>query len=305
MATVNLTEIPQADELYMIAGWRQWADAGSVSSTLPRYLIDQTKARKIGTLDADQCYLFQIPGTHDLVRPVIALEEGLPKSLNNHENEIYFTPQNDGKGIVIFLGDEPHLGAETYAKGILEIARQLKVKRIVGLGGVYAELPYDKERPVSMLYSLPEMRDEFKKYAVSMSNYNGGASIGTVIAYAAQQAKMEYVSFYAFAPTYNFGQFSETATGIRIENDFVAWLGVMRRIAYMLGWEFDLSDLEAKADKLISVMDEKVDELEQEAPQLDIRGYLEGLSADFTETVFLPLDDVWEEELRNLFDDMG
>ncbi len=305
MATVNLTEIPKADEMYMIAGWRQWADAGSVSSTLPRYIIDQTNARKIGTLDADPCYLFQIPGTHDLVRPVIELKEGLPKSLNKHENEIYYTRQNDGKGIVIFVGDEPHLGAETYARGVLDIARQLKVKRIVGLGGVYAELPYDKERPVSMLFSLPRMRGEFDKYAVSMSNYSGGASIGTMIAYAAQQANMEYVSFFAFAPTYNFGQFSDTATGIRIENDFVAWLGIMRRIAYMLGWDLDLNDLEAKADKLISVMDEKVDELEQEAPQLDIRGYLDGLAAEFTENVFLPLDDVWEEELRNLFDDKG
>ena len=304
MAKVNLTEKPQAEEMYMIAGWRQWADAGSVSSTLPRYIIDQTNARKIGTLDADPCYLFQIPGTHDLVRPVIELDEGLPKSLNKHENEIYYIDVNDGKGIVIFIGDEPHLGAETYANGVLQIARDLNVQRIVGLGGVYAELPYDKERPVSMLFSLPEMRDEFEKYAVSMSNYNGGASIGTVIAYAAQQEGMEYVSFYAFAPTYNFGQFSETATGIRIENDFLAWLGVMRRVSYMLGWEFDLSDLEAKAERLVTVMDEKVDELEREAPQLDIRAYLEGLAADFTETVFLPLDDVWEEEVRTLFDDL-
>jgi hypothetical protein len=28
-----------------------------------------------------------------------------------------------------------------------------------------------------------------------------------------------------------------------------------------------------------------------------------GLSEDFTETTFEPLDDVWEDELRRLFDD--
>jgi hypothetical protein len=37
--TVEFTEHPQAKRLYMLAGWRQWADAGSMSSGLPQYLI--------------------------------------------------------------------------------------------------------------------------------------------------------------------------------------------------------------------------------------------------------------------------
>jgi len=62
---------------YMIAGWHEWADAGAVSSGLPQYLIDETRARKIGEIAPDGFYLFQIPGTHHLLRPVVQLEEGL------------------------------------------------------------------------------------------------------------------------------------------------------------------------------------------------------------------------------------
>ena len=29
---VELWEKPEADEVYMLAGWQQWADAGSISS---------------------------------------------------------------------------------------------------------------------------------------------------------------------------------------------------------------------------------------------------------------------------------
>ena len=47
---VVLTEKPQAEEIYMLAGWRQWADAGSVSSELPPYWIEQLGARKIGEI---------------------------------------------------------------------------------------------------------------------------------------------------------------------------------------------------------------------------------------------------------------
>ena len=68
---LELWERPVAEEIYMLVGWRQWADAGSMSSGLPRYLVRQTGARKIGQLRSDDFYLFQVPGTHDLVRPVV------------------------------------------------------------------------------------------------------------------------------------------------------------------------------------------------------------------------------------------
>ena len=45
---LKLWEIPTTKELYMIVGWNQWADAGSISSGLPRYLIKKADAQKIG-----------------------------------------------------------------------------------------------------------------------------------------------------------------------------------------------------------------------------------------------------------------
>ena len=288
------------EEMYMIAGWRQWADAGTISSGLPRYLVKQMDAEKIGELDMDDAYIFQIPGTHDLVRPVVKMEDGYPESLDEPSNEIYFA-EVGGKGIVIFLGDEPHLKAKKYANIFFELAKTLKVKRIISLGGVYGELPFDKERSVSVIYSLPHMRPEFDKYSVRTSDYQGGSSIGTYLAKSAEKHAMEYVGFYAFVPTYDFSQMVQNnMTGLRIENDFMAWIGVMRRINFMLGLDFSLTDLQERCDKLLTAMDEKVDELEKLAPQMNIREYMDRLSADFEEQQFVPLDSVWEEELRNL-----
>ena len=55
---VFLKEKPAAQ--YLIAGWRrQWSDGGSISSGLPRYLIDKLDAREIGQLGEEvsrQCY---------------------------------------------------------------------------------------------------------------------------------------------------------------------------------------------------------------------------------------------------------
>jgi proteasome assembly chaperone (PAC2) family protein len=299
---LDLWEQPNAEEIYMIGGWRQWADAGSISSSLPRYLARKSSARQIGTIRPDGFYLFQFPGTHDLVRPVVKFDEGHPESLSTPSNELFYAG-DERRGYVYFIGDEPHLDAERYVATFLEAARQLGVKRIVTFGGVYGELPYDKERTVSGIYSLPHLRQELENLAVSLSDYHGGASIGSYVCKRASEQEIEHISFYAFVPTYDFSAVNEIGNAIRIENDYMAWLGVMRRVIYMLNMDFDLSDLERKSRRLIKIVDAKVDELDGMAPQLGVRDYLDRLSDEFAEVTFQPLDDVWEEEFRRLFED--
>lgn len=300
--TWELTERPEAQQVYMIAGWRQWADAGSVSSGLPQYLIQQTHARQIGTIRPDGFYLFQIPGTHDLVRPVVKFIEGYPELLETPHNDVFYSGDSQ-QGMVYFLGDEPHLDIERYIAAVLQIAKALNVKRIVGLGGVYGELPYNKERMISSNYSLSQMKDEIGSLAVTHSDYHGGASIGSYLCRRAGEQGIEYVGLYAFVPTYSLSEFTQSGNSIRIENDFMAWLGIMRRINHMLKTHFDLTDLTGRSEKLIQVMDDKVDELERESPNLGVRDYFTRLADEFTEVPFEPLGDVWEQELRRLLDD--
>lgn len=299
---LEIWEQPESEEMYMIVGWRQWADAGSVSSGLPRYLIQETKARQIGVIHPDGFYLFQIPGTHDLVRPVVRFEDGYPESLEERQNEIYFAG-DEKRGVIIFLGDEPHLGIDRYIDALLDTAEFLGVRRIIGLGGVYGELPYDKERPISCMYSLRELRAETERLAVTLSDYHGGASIGSYLCQRAGERGMGYVGFYAIVPTYDFSNVPQIGNAIRIENDYTAWLGIMRRINHMLNIDFDVADLEQKSRRLVQVVDAKVDELDDMAPQLEVREYLERIAEEFTEVPFEPLDEMWEEELRRLFDD--
>lgn len=299
---LELWEKPEADRIYMLAGWRQWADAGSASSGLPQYLIQQTKAHKIGQIRPDGFYLFQIPGTHDLVRPIVKFDEGYPQSLETQRNEFYYTGDSQS-GMVIFLGDEPHLDIERYTAALLDAAETLKVRRIVCFGGVYGELPYNKERHISCNYSLPRLKDELNVMAVSFSDYHGGASIGSYLCRRASEREMEYVGMYALVPTYDFSSLAQAGNTIRIENDFMAWFGIMRRVNFMLKTNFSLSDLARKSERLIEVVDAKVEELDSVAPQLGVKEYLARLSDEFTEMTFDPLDDVWEQELRRLFDE--
>jgi proteasome assembly chaperone (PAC2) family protein len=301
---VELWEKPVAEEKYMIAGWHQWADAGSTSSGLPQYLIHQTGARKIGEIKPDGFYLFQVPGTHHLLRPAIKLDEGYRQELTSRRNELFYAG-DDRKGLLIFLGEEPHLNVERYAAAFFNVVKELSVKRVVAVGGVYGAMPYDKDREVSCVYSLRGMKDELAKYAVKFSNYEGGATIGTYLVDRAEQRGVEFLDFYAFVPAYDFSQLSTGLQGVRVENDFKAWYDLMRRFNHMFDLGIDLSDLERQSDELTSSMDSKIAELEREMPQLKVREYMEELARDFTEMPFMPLDEVWERELGDLFKDMN
>ncbi len=300
---VDLQEIPQAKEIYMIAGWRQWADAGNISSGVPEYLVQLTEARKIGDISPNGYYIFQVPGTHHLLRPVVQLEEGYRVSLERKQNEIFYAG-NEEKGLVIFLGDEPHLNVERYAEAFFEIVTRLKVKRVAAVGGVYGSLPYDKERDISVVYSLRRMKAELDNYAVRFSNYEGGATIGAYLLDHAEKKEIEFLAMYAFAPAYDFsGEQAMQMQGLRIENDFKAWYDILRRLKAMMGLGLDLSELEEQSIELVTMMDEKIDELSVELPELELEQYFAQIGEQYEERPFFELGAVWEDELRDLFSD--
>ena len=301
---VELWEQPTAKENYMIVGWHQWADAGAISSGLPQYIINRTGAKKIGKIKPHGFYLFQIPGTHHFLRPEIKLKEGYRQELQVHKNEIFYA-RGEEKGLVIFLGDEPHLSADRYGEAFFDVVEALNVKRVAAIGGVYGPMPYEKDREISCVYSLRRMKVELNNYAVKFSNYEGGTTIGTYLVDKAEQREIEFFIFYAFVPSYDFGQLSlSTQQGVRIETDFKAWYDLMRRFNHMFKLGLDLSELEQESDELVRSMQTKIAELEKKLPQLNVKKYMQEVAKDFTEMPFMPLDDVWERELGDLFDDL-
>ncbi len=298
---LELFDVATCDEMYMIVGWRQWADAGSISSGLPDYLVQKTGAVPLGEIRNDGFYIFQIPGTHHMVRPLVKFEQGYPESLAGQSNQFYYT-ENNQRGVVIFIGDEPHMDAERYIRTLLEAAKRLKVRRIIGLGGVYGMVPYEKERTISCNYSLPWMKDEVVGLAVSLTDYHGGASIGSYLCKRAGDQGIEYVGLYGFVPMYDLSGAMQANKTVRVENDYSAWLGILRRINYMLKVNFNVTDLTMRASLLARGIRSRLDEIERDSPQLEVAEYIRKLSEDFVEQPFIPLDDVWEENLKQIFD---
>jgi len=298
---VELCEKPSAART-MIAGWHQWADAGSVSSGLPQYLIDRTNARHIGSIQPDSFYLFQIPGAHHFLRPVVKLREGYRQALESRKNEFFYAG-DERRGFLVFCGEEPHQNEDRYAEAFLDAVEELGVKRIAAVAGVYGQVPYDRDRDVSCVYSLPEMKDDLSQYALRFSNYEGGATISTYLADRAESRNIEFFALYALVPAYSFSTSAMAVHQMAMEEDFKAWHDLMKRLNRMFDLGLDLSDLDRQGRELVATWTSQIDHLAQTMPQLGVRDYMEQVNAEFAGESPDQLSDVWEEALRDLFED--
>ena len=82
---------------------------------------------------------------------------------------------------------------------------------------------------------------------------------------------------------------------MRVERDWKGWYDIMRRIDHMLGLELDLTDLDERSRELVDAWERRINELEEEHPELNVKAYVEKLAQDFDEQPFIPLDDAWDE----------
>lgn len=305
---VELWERPAATRC-MIAGWQQWADAGSVSSGLPQYLVKQTHARKVGCIAPDGFYMFQIPGAHHLLRPVVKLNEGHSEMLQRRTNEFFYAKGVRGgvgderEDLLLFLGEEPHLHEDRYAEAFFDAASALGVEKVAAVAGVYGPVPYDRDRDISCVYSLPEMKRKLAPYDLRFSNYEGGTTISTYLADQAEARGIEFFALYALVPAYDFSMRSLVVQRIAINEDFKAWYDLVDRLNRILDLELDLTDLAELSEDLIGGWAEKMSQLEQTVPQLDVQDYMEKINADFARESSAHLDDVWGEALQDLFDE--
>ena len=286
----TFTDAPQRDHL--IAGWRrQWSDGGDISSGLSRYLINSLSAKKIGELSVEVgniCFPFHIAGTHDIFRPRVSFEEGLPTSPPTWENNFY----DAGDGLILFRGSEPWYHIDLYAEAFFEAVDLLGIKQTVAVEGYNGPAPPDIERRVSCVYSHDSMRQELDHYGLQYSNYGSSERQGPTIGMALVNiAHFKYpnnkvLRIGAMAPMYPFTTSKNRQVGI--DTDHRAFYDIMRRLRDMLKLNIDLTELKKlgleESDSLQATLDQ-IAESNPEAKEIIERTRAEYEYSSYTETL--------------------
>ena len=304
---VSFQEKPSAQ--YLIAGWRrQWSDGGGISGGLPRYLIDKLDAKKIGEMGktvSDLCYPFQVAGTHDTFRPLVAYEDGLPSKPMYRENYFY----DAGNGLIIFRGQEPWFRLEIFAEAFFQAISELGIKQTAVVEGVNGPVPPDMERRITCVYSKSEMRETLDRYGMQFSSYGSegrrGPTIGMALVTLAHfdYPEIDMFRIGAMAPMFPFVTGNNEQVGIT--RDHRSFYDIMRRVKAMFKLDIDLAELQTLGDKESKELQERLDTISSANP--DAKQLIDGARLDYAFTPFEDpvdldpaLDQTLEDILRNM-----
>jgi len=282
---------------FMIAGFNQWANAGNVSTGIPEYLIEKLHARRVGHIRKDDFYIFQTPGSHFMFGTPVKYVEGYEEDYQEELiNDFHYAEINE-KGLIIFIGTEPNLREDVYVNTLLDGVEELGIKRIIVPAGVGGEVPFDKERRVNCTYSMKQMQEELKNYAVNFLNVSMNATIGMAINHYSRVRGIESIRMSARTPSYQ--------VPLTFHSDKRAMYDILRRIRYMFGINLDLSDLEQESKQQFSDFENTLKGLFKNNPELEpqITTYMKQIEERFEELKFeepTRIPDVFLKEFNDL-----
>lgn len=249
---LRIIEYPKLYEPKLLIGFSGWMNGGEVSTGTVNGIKDKTGAVKIAEIKPKGFYIYSFPGSMEITamfRPHAKIKDGLIKSYDIPTNEFYASTRDN---LVLFLGKEPNLKWEEYSNCIFTICEQFGIKMIYFIGSVAGLVPHTREPKMFCSVSDVKLRETYKHYGLSLTNYDGPASIVTYLTAECAKRNLSMISLVASIPAYVQG------------NNPRCIEAVTRRLAGMLGLDLDLKDLELVSDEF----EKKIQEIVEQQPEL-------------------------------------
>lgn len=179
-----------------IAAFEGWNDAADASSSAIEHLEQLWDAREITAIDPEEFYDFQVN------RPQITLVDGDTRSIEwPGATVLTASPPGSKHDVVLIRGTEPSMRWRTFCESVLEVCHSLGVSRIVLLGALLADVPYNRPLPISGSVTRAH-DDEHDHLRITPTRYEGPTGIIGVLHDAARKAELDAMSFWVHVPHY-------------------------------------------------------------------------------------------------------
>ncbi|MCC6959086.1 MAG: PAC2 family protein [Dehalococcoidia bacterium] len=213
-----------------VCAFTGWNDAASAATNAARFIVRRLGARKFATIDAEPFYDFKEQ------RPTVRITARGDRDLNWPANEFFYARNPTGPhDIVVFIGAEPALRWRTFTAAHAELFREVGAEMVVSLGALLADVPHS--RPVRVTGSV---MDESLSAQLDLqpSRYEGPTGIVGVLHTALRNEGLAGASLWANVPHY-----------ITTSQNPPATAALLRRLQPIVGMEWDLSELDAAAER--------------------------------------------------------
>ncbi len=268
----------------LVCSFKGWNDAAESASSALRFLATQWDAERIGAIDPEEFFDFQVS------RPTVKLTDGLTREIE--WPEFVFSSANlpvAKHDLVFLVGNEPNLRWKTFATTVIGAAQELGVAQVVSLGALLADVPHTRPVQVTGIAGDASMAE---RLGFSQTRYEGPTGIVGVLHDACARAGLESASLWAPVPHYVAAVPSPKAS-----------LALIRRVEALLGVTLDLAGLEEASVEYERRLDEAV------AAEPEVRALVERLEQQLDESEIsfgdLPSGDSIAREFQRFLRDQG
>ncbi|MDY6789003.1 MAG: proteasome assembly chaperone family protein [Candidatus Nanohaloarchaea archaeon] len=242
--TVIIDEKPELEDPIFIEGL---TGIGHIGRTVVSYLIDQLEAEKFGELIS-----------HHFPHWAIVNED---KQLDILKNEFYYLERDDGRDIVMLIGDAQSLDPQGHyevAHSILDVLDDLDVEELITIGGFGTGEVVD-EPDIYGVVTKEDLKEDYEGYNISF-DHSVGQIIGAsgLLLGVGERYGMDGICLLSETPGF-------------LLSDPKATEEVLKILEKMLDFDLDYDNLDEKIEEAQEVI-KKIQKLQKQVQEQQHKG---------------------------------
>ncbi len=275
-----LHEMPEPKIPTMIVAFAGWPDAAEAATKAVRHLIQTLPAKKFAEIDPEEFYDFTV------VRPQTRQNEEGERETHWPANDFYYyAPEEESRGLVLYVGTEPNLRWRTFSNIMLHVSERCGVELVVSLGALFDAVPHTRETRVTGRASSPELSQKVEWLGIRGSGYQGPTGIHTAFMDACTKRGLSHASLWGHSPHY-----------LTTSSNPIVSHALLTRLRSLVEVEVDLEELRQAGEVFETEVDQAI------GKQNDITAYVKRLERRYDtanpQTNDIPMPETMIDELE-------
>lgn len=236
--TYSRRDVEVPDNPVLFIALDGWIDAGFSAATATAALLEQNESHTLALFSGDELIDYRSR------RPQLRVRDGVRRRIIWPEPRFRVGFDALGTGLAFLVGPEPDFHWRPFAAEVTELALDLSVRMVIGLGAFPAPVPHTRPVAVTTTASDPAIA---RQVGFLPGRIAAPAGIGDVLGHACAQAGIPSVGLWARVPHY--GASSNFAPGA---------IALLETVHSLTGILVDATELHSQAREHLQRLDEQV-----------------------------------------------
>jgi PAC2 family len=185
--------LPELSNPVLIVQFSGWIDASGAAASAMELISAESSSKRFLSFDADTFIDYRAR------RPTMELRNGVNTNIEWSLPEMRTGKDANGRDVVLLTGPEPDTAWNFFADTVGEVAQQLHVSKMIGLGAYPFAAPHTRPVGITATSADPAV---IERLDLSRSTLDAPAGVQSVLEHVLHRRGIEALSMWAQVPHY-------------------------------------------------------------------------------------------------------